>query len=357
VYGPSKQAISSLLAVILLVAGLTSCSPTSSTNIPGTSTPTSTLSVSHPESGTCLSSHDQFPYANIQVSHDRYLAHSEPMLAEDPENPLHLVGGSKFFTDLVHYRFKIGYFTSFDGGCTWMDGGLLPGFGADVLTSDPTFAFGTNHEVYAAVLNAVDNGESGISVFTSNDGGKTFGSPVSVFTDTTGRVFSDKPWITVDQTEGPHRGFIYVVWSYDHGGDCGLGNLCSQELAFSRSTDGGKTFSRVQLIEGHTPFCTNPATGRPANATTCDQTTGAIPVVEPDGTVVVTFPYSDPMSGPIPTRMLVTTSPDGGTSWTSPVLVATIHDIYGIFPPEHYRNLSLPAFACDPKTTLPHLVR
>jgi len=73
-------------------------------------------------------------------------------------------------------------------------------------------------------------------------------------------------------------------------------------------------------------------------------------VVEPGGTLAVAFPYIDLMSGPIPTRLLVTTSPDGGDTWTTPVLIAAIHDIEGFFPPERYRNLSLPAFACDPKT-------
>jgi hypothetical protein len=32
------------------------------------------------------------------------------------------------------------------------------------------------------------------------------------------------------------------------------------------------------------------------------------------------------------------------------VSIATISDIDGYFPPERYRNLSLPAFACDPHT-------
>ena len=49
----------------------------------------------------------------------------DEVLAAEPE-PLHLVGGSKFFTDPAHYRFKIGFFASFDGGCTWSDGGVLP---------------------------------------------------------------------------------------------------------------------------------------------------------------------------------------------------------------------------------------
>ncbi len=52
-----------------------------------------------------LGAHPHAPYSNVQVSQDSYLAHSEPMLAEDPQNPLHLVGGSKFFTDPAHYRF------------------------------------------------------------------------------------------------------------------------------------------------------------------------------------------------------------------------------------------------------------
>jgi len=36
---------------------------------------------------------------NIRVSNDAYKAHSEPMLAINPANPLNLVGGSKFFTE------------------------------------------------------------------------------------------------------------------------------------------------------------------------------------------------------------------------------------------------------------------
>jgi len=344
---PFTRMLLSLLCTVLIISILSACND--STNKPGlhTSTPFYTLTGG----STCveLGSHPQPPYTNVQVSHDSYLAHSEPMLVEDPHNPLHLVGGSKFFTVPAHYRFQIGYYASFDGGCTWSDGGVLPGFARNETTSDISFAFGTHNEVYAAVLYNF-KGESGIAVSTSTDGGKTFGLPVSVFDDKTGNVFSDKPWIAVDQTRGRYSGSIYVVWSYDHNGNCGYGNNCSEELAFSHSTDRGKSFSPVHLVEGSAPYCKNPTTGRPAHSTTCDAAQGIIPVVEPDGTIVLSFPYIDLMSGSIPTRILVTTSPDGGNTWTSPVLVATIHDIAGHFPHEKYRNLSLPAFACDPKT-------
>src|SRR5690349_8427355 len=33
--------------------------------------------------------------SNVRVSHDAFLAHSEPEIAENPHNPLNLVGGSK----------------------------------------------------------------------------------------------------------------------------------------------------------------------------------------------------------------------------------------------------------------------
>ena len=348
VYCASKRPRLFLLTFVLLLVGCSACSPTTNTI---TATPTPIPAYTIPGGGDCvkLSQHVQAPFANVRVSHDSYLAHSEPMLAENPKNPLNLVGGSKFFTDPTHYKFQIGYFDSFDGGCTWTDGGVLPGFEKNETTSDISFAFDNHNDVYAAVLYEKDGakGGSGIAVLTSTDGGKTFGNPVSVFEARADQVFSDKPWIAVDQTDGPFSGYIYVVWSYDHNGTCGGINNCSEELAFSRSTDGGKTFSPISLVEGNAPFCTNPATGRPVGSTKCDAAQGAIPAVGPDGTLYVATPYIDVMSGPIPTRLLVTSSTDGGKDWTTPVLIATIHDISGAFPPEKYRNLSLPAFACD----------
>ncbi len=349
--GPAWLAFTLLLLFASACSGPGSVASHPTKPMPQPTTPVYALQ----QAGACvkLGPHPQPPYANVRVSQDRYLAHSEPMLAENPRNPLNLVGGSKFFTDPQHYRFQIGFFSSFDGGCTWQDGGVLPGFSAQETTSDITFAFGLHNDVYALVLNSASvtsSAESGVSVLASRDGGKTFGQPVSVFDDRSGATFSDKPWIAVDTTNGPHSGNIYVVWSYDHGGDCGNGNFCQEGLGFSRSSDGGKHFTSLRSVEGHAPFCTNPAPRRPAHDTTCDGVLGATPAVLPDGSLAVAFQYMDVTSGDIPSRLAVITSPDGGTTWTSPVLIATIHDIVGYFPPDTYRNDSLPAFACDPRT-------
>jgi hypothetical protein len=321
------------------------------------STPSPTpaqYSLTHGGSCITLGEHPRPPYTNIRVSHDAYPAHSEPMLVENPRNPLNLVGGTKFFTNPGRYRFQIGYFSSFDGGCTWEDGGVFPGFARSETTSDITFAFGLHNDVYALVLNTSSvtaSGESGVSVLTSHDGGRTFGSPVSVFEDTSGKTFSDKPWIAVDQTGGSRSGTVYAVWSYDHHGFCGSGNFCSQELAFSRSIDGGKSFSPMRFVEGQAPFCTNPARGRPTGSLLCDGALGATPAVLPDGSLAVVFQYMDVMSrGGISSRLVMVSSPDGGLTWNAPAQIATMHDIPGLFQPERYRNSSLPAFACDPRT-------
>jgi len=345
----------SLLALLLSACSQDNNHPASSPT--PTPAPSATSDYSLSGGGACVSlgQHPQAPFANVRVSHDSYKAHSEPMLVENPRNPLNLVGGSKFFTDPKHYQFQIGYFSSFDGGCTWTDGGLLPGFQQQfTTTSDITFAFGTHNDVYAAVLYEAHGGMSGIAVSASSDGGRTFGNPVSVFESDESKVFNDKPWIAVDQTSGPRNGTIYIAWSYDYGNDCGAGNPCVGEVAFSRSIDGGRTFSRVQLIEGSAPFCANPLPDRPPHSTRCDGAIGATPVVASDGILAVAFLNSyaaiEQAGNGIPDRLLVVTSPDGGATWTAPVSIATISDIDGYFPPERYRNLSLPAFACDPST-------
>jgi hypothetical protein len=332
----------SLMLVGILALALMSCASVGSSGTKPTPTGIG---------GACLISSGP-PYQNVRVSDDTFLAHSEPMVAINPKNPLNLVGGSKFFTDPVHYRFQIGTYASHDGGCTWHDGGLLPGFSnpTSTLTSDVTFAFDAHNTAYVAVLNTNGN-ESGISVARSTDGGDTFGPPVSVFDDTQGHVFSDKPWIGIDTTGGAHDGAIYIVWSYDPDQPpCGEnGPACDQQLAFARSTDGGQTFSKVQLIEGSAPVCTFAVLGRPRDSRLCDGALGATPAILPDGTIAVVYSYYD-LPNNAAKYVLVVTSHDGGTTWSAPSIVAQVHPSPGRFPPANFRDTTLPAFAADPVT-------
>lgn len=321
--------------------------------------------------------------ANVRVSQDTFLAHSEPEIAENPLNPLNLVGGSKFFTNPARYQFKIGFYTSMDGGCTWTDGGILPGYEAYTLTSDISFAFGRHNDVYGVVLVSGERGNgrfSGIAVSRSTDGGRTFQPPVLAQADATGATFSDKPWIGIDTTNGPFAGALYVVWNLDSN------TRNSAPIYFSRSTDGGRTFSKGVEIDGASPRCQfgEPAGG--AGSLTCDSALGATPVIGPDGAISVVYAYVDPrlseedqdngqVQGSIQqpgtqallntepaaaqcrtllprgaehTHMLVVRSTDGGQTWSAPVDAGEVYDLPFHFQNSCFRNFSLPAFAADP---------
>lgn len=290
-----------------------------------------------------------FAFVNIQVSHDTFKAHSEPAIAENPVNPMNLVAGSKFFTDPAHYRFKIGTFYSVNGGRSWHDDGLLPGFDSFVRSSDISFAFSPNGSIVYACVLAEDDRRSGIYVSRSRDGGKTWSQPVTVFEDDTNATFSDKPWITVDGTRGPNRGNVYVVWNLDGNNalheDPDAGNLRrlashvdvaqpKNGLVVSRSTDYGRTFSVPAVISQF---------DQPHFAL------GAIPAVGPDGQLSIAFLTFLDESGKTSNGMALVTSRDGGQTFSAQhTIVSHISGLPNHLSQGTFRNLSLPTFAVSP---------
>src|SRR6266481_3779573 len=65
-------------------------------------------------------------FAQSRASHDFFTSHSEPHIAMNPLNHANLVAGSKQYVNNKHYLFRIGMYSSFDGGQTWSDAGHLP---------------------------------------------------------------------------------------------------------------------------------------------------------------------------------------------------------------------------------------
>lgn len=292
-----------------------------------------------------LAGHAPRAVRQATVSHDQFLAHSEPALAENPRNPNNLLAGSKMFTDINHYRFGIGTYYSTDGGRSWHDNGLLPGLDAykNGLVSDVSIAFGPGGTAYVCVLVWDGAGTSGIDVLRSRDGGKTFDPPVQVYTDTTGAVFNDKPWIAVDTSRGPHRGTVYVAWNADGSGtaedpDAAMHNHAAgpegpDGIAVARSTDYGKTFSDPTVVA---PFDAD------------HFYLGAVPAVAPDGRLYIPFIAIDG-SGTSKGIAMVRSS-DGGRSFT-PVRVVQ-KDVVAL--PDHlpngtFRNTTMPSFAVSPR--------
>jgi hypothetical protein len=288
---------------------------------------------------------------NVQVSADSFVAHSEPVLAQNPNDARDLVGGSKFFTDARRYRFTIGTYVSSDAGGTWHDNGPLPGFAAYRTTSDISFAFAPGGRVVYACVLAVAGKRSGIFVSRSEDGGRTWGAPSTVFLDRSGSTFSDKPWIAVDSSHGAYRGRVYVAWNLDgtavHAADPDAGVTpqtvptgkatgpdTAIGIAVARSTDEGRSFSRPVIVSRFQGD---------------DFALGAIPAVGPAGRLYVTFLRLHGSGVHRTYDLAMTGSSDGGRSFSpTHAIVRRVYVLPNRLPHGSFRNFSLPALAVSP---------
>lgn len=244
--------------------------------------------------------------ANVDVSNE-VGPQSETAITLNTANPSQLVAGSNEI-DRLPMR---GYFSS-DGGTSWgaVDLPLPPASstnGTD-FGSDPGVAFDTRGNVYYSYIVVFFNRYfasiqgTEMAVAKSTDGGKTW-PQVTYFNFNSGTgKFNDKPMIAVDTNpNSPYRDSVYVAWdnaSYNQGK-----SSANNALLFSRSTDGGQTFSA--------PIAVNSLNGG-ANAVI-----GADPFVGPNGEVYVA--WNDIQSNLI----AVNSSFNGGQSFGQERTVAT----------------------------------
>ena len=204
---------------------------------------------------------------------------------------------------------NIGFAVTLDGGVNWARG-FLPSLtvhsdppGPYDRASDPTVAYDAAHGVWmisALALNMTDAGKVGAAVVVSRsiDGGLTWSAPVEVSAAPADSYY-DKPWTACDNwPPSPFFGNCYTTWD-----DAGLGD----RLLMSTSVDGGLSWS-LKTAPSRSP-----------------KGLGGIPVVQPDGTVVV------PASNASGTAIIAFRSTNGGSSWSRARPVASVveHSVAG----------------------------
>jgi BNR repeat-like domain len=192
----------------------------------------------------------------------------------------------------------IGFATSTNGGATWTSG-FLPGLttsqggGPFSAASDAAVAFDSKHAVWLISTLAITSSDR-VVVSRSSDG-LTWQNPITVSTTPN----ADKNWTVCDNTPtSPHFGNCYMEW--DDPSQAGL-------IFMSTSTDGGLTWS--------------------AAATTADQAKGigGIPLVQPNGNVIVPISSFSTQANPVANQMSFR-STDGGSTWSSITIISPISD-------------------------------
>lgn len=263
----------------------------------------------------------------VNVTHDQ-LSQNETPLAVDPANPSLLLSGSNDW----NYNDGCGMYTSTNGGKSWsgaLPEGYLPGItkytndpnvpgtGAYDAGGDPVVAFSPDGESAYFVcqsfnftppyeiqllLNRGTVTSTGITwqttgltpISTWNGNGKTKGG---------NGQFPDHESIHVDAS-----GRIYVTWAQF------TGKSAHSPVLVATSTDGGRSFS--------TPVAVTVSNIRNNQ----DQRI----VTAPNGDAYLTF--DNGVQGGKGTVLYVSKSTDGGATWSSPILFATLANPVCIFP-------------------------
>ena len=233
----------------------------------------------------------------------------------------------------------IGVSVSHDGGTTWSESAMpwdfcAPGTPSSLTgylrNSDPWVSFGPDGIAYASALAfniQVPNWANSVAVARSTDGGGSWDHvqpiPGSVFTQFA--QSTDKNSTTADPTKNKTA---YTVWDTlieptDNPDDSPHTAAYTGPAYFSKTTDGGKTWSQAKVI---------------INTGNRQQTIGNIIVVDPRNDTLYDFtnlllPPNTPFQGTHSNQQLAfVKSTDGGDTWTQPQLIAPFNSL-GVIDP------------------------
>jgi hypothetical protein len=212
----------------------------------------------------------------------------------------------------------IGWATSKDAGRTWLSG-ILPGVtasssppGSAPRASDPSVAYDAAHGQWLVSTLIIGTNFTALGISRSQDG-VTWSTPVLATNIPFASLGYDKEWISCDTTPTSRfYGSCYLVYTE-------LSQF-TPRLALQSSHDGGATWSA------------------PIGAATTygADVVGALPVVQPNGTLTVVFDANG--NGVYAVR-----SVDGGSTFTTPVGIAAVREARR----SNLRAPSLPTTAVD----------
>ena len=171
--------------------------------------------------------------ANVLVTRDSTMGHTESYVAVNPLDPNDIVGGTTTFAGTDGALYDKTY-TSRDGGYTWND--TTPIEQRDATTGDPQTIFTNNGTALFATINL---SKLRIDVYRSTDGGLTWHQPAQV-------PLLDHEVMAVDRSQSRYRGRIYLIGETTIHRDKSFMGGERVDYLFASDND-GRSFDRLSI--------------------------------------------------------------------------------------------------------------
>ncbi len=234
----------------------------------------------------------------IDESPNNQSPQNESSIAISPLDPTFLIASA------VDSRAGAWVYISRDGGASWNNVSLGVVNANWQSGNDPSVGFdhtGNAYVMYGAFPRPF-SGESGVYIAKSTDQGESWVPHIKVIEHkgamTADSAFEDKYYIEIDRSEdSPYRGWMYTPWKRVTDRDS------ATEIVFTRSTDGGETWS--------TPIGVSPRKPGTSTQITFGQ---SFPLVKtgPEGEIYAVWNDG-------PARSIgFSKSTDGGSTWSAP---------------------------------------
>jgi len=172
---------------------------------------------------------------NVQASEGGQPVNEDPIAANPKNSSQLLTGGNDYNCASLQ-----GFYTTSNGGKTWTHTCMNTESNNPFGCGDPGVGYDLNNTAYITGIDAASSScVPGVIAFEkSTNNGSTWSAPATAVNPLFSGGLTDKPWLQVDDNpSSPHANALYIsVTQFDS-------TLLNTEISVSHSTDGGNTWT------------------------------------------------------------------------------------------------------------------